>query len=137
MNHTLEPSSPAATYLETDPNNLAASLDADTAGYSKIQKKAADLISNAAHISSVYLSFTNWDAIGGIDTINWIRTTNYQQIVDIYPPFWPALRHNVIWLVCLAALAAGAMIVALPTLLVFALLQRHFISGLTLGATKG
>jgi multiple sugar transport system permease protein len=34
-------------------------------------------------------------------------------------------------------LAAGAMIVALPTLLVFALLQRHFISGLTLGATKG
>jgi multiple sugar transport system permease protein len=34
-------------------------------------------------------------------------------------------------------LAAGAMIVALPTLFVFALLQRHFISGLTLGATKG
>jgi ABC-type maltose transport system permease subunit len=90
LNHTLEPSSPAATYLETDPNNLAASLDADTAGYSKIQTKAADLISNAAHISSVYLSFTNWDA----------------------------------------------MIVALRTLLVFALLQRHFISGLTLRATK-
>jgi multiple sugar transport system substrate-binding protein len=38
-------------YLETDPNNIAASVDADTAGYSKIQKKAADLISNAAHIS--------------------------------------------------------------------------------------
>ena len=34
-------------------------------------------------------------------------------------------------------LAAGAMIIALPTLIVFALLQRHFISGLTLGATKG
>ena len=34
-------------------------------------------------------------------------------------------------------LAAGAMIVALPTLIVFALLQRQFISGLTLGATKG
>jgi multiple sugar transport system substrate-binding protein len=38
-------------YLETDPNNIAASVDADTAGYSKIQKNAADLISNAAHIS--------------------------------------------------------------------------------------
>jgi multiple sugar transport system permease protein len=34
-------------------------------------------------------------------------------------------------------LAAGAMLAALPTLLVFALLQRHFISGLTLGASKG
>jgi multiple sugar transport system permease protein len=33
--------------------------------------------------------------------------------------------------------AAGAMLAALPTLLVFALLQRHFISGLTLGASKG
>jgi multiple sugar transport system permease protein len=34
-------------------------------------------------------------------------------------------------------LAAGAMLAALPTLVVFALLQRHFISGLTLGASKG
>ena len=33
--------------------------------------------------------------------------------------------------------AAGAMMAALPTLIVFALLQRHFISGLTLGASKG
>jgi multiple sugar transport system permease protein len=34
-------------------------------------------------------------------------------------------------------LAAGAMLAALPTLIVFAVLQRHFISGLTLGASKG
>ncbi|WP_406002263.1 carbohydrate ABC transporter permease [Streptomyces sp. NBC_00829] len=34
-------------------------------------------------------------------------------------------------------LAAGSVIVALPTLLVFLLLQRHFIAGLTLGSTKG
>jgi multiple sugar transport system permease protein len=34
-------------------------------------------------------------------------------------------------------IAAGAMLAALPTLIVFALLQRHFISGLTLGASKG
>ncbi|MEV6162749.1 carbohydrate ABC transporter permease [Streptomyces sp. NPDC052052] len=33
-------------------------------------------------------------------------------------------------------LAAGAVIVALPTLVVFLLLQRHFIAGLTLGSTK-
>jgi multiple sugar transport system permease protein len=34
-------------------------------------------------------------------------------------------------------LAAGAMIAALPTLIVFFILRRQFISGLTLGATKG
>ena len=34
-------------------------------------------------------------------------------------------------------IAAGSILVALPTILVFALLQRHFISGLTLGASKG
>jgi multiple sugar transport system permease protein len=34
-------------------------------------------------------------------------------------------------------IAAGSMLAAVPTLIVFALLQRHFISGLTLGASKG
>ncbi|SRR6266487_1138094 len=34
-------------------------------------------------------------------------------------------------------LAAGSVLVALPTVIVFFLLQRHFIAGLTLGATKG
>ena len=34
-------------------------------------------------------------------------------------------------------LAAGGAIIALPTIIVFALLQRHFVKGLTLGATKG
>jgi multiple sugar transport system permease protein len=34
-------------------------------------------------------------------------------------------------------LAAGAVLVAIPTLVVFFALQKHFISGLTLGSTKG
>jgi multiple sugar transport system permease protein len=34
-------------------------------------------------------------------------------------------------------LAAGALLAAVPTILVFMALQRHFISGLTLGSTKG
>jgi multiple sugar transport system permease protein len=34
-------------------------------------------------------------------------------------------------------LAAAALLVAIPTILVYAVLQRHFISGLTLGSTKG
>ncbi len=33
--------------------------------------------------------------------------------------------------------AAGSVLVALPTLIVFFLLQKQFVSGLTLGATKG
>jgi multiple sugar transport system permease protein len=34
-------------------------------------------------------------------------------------------------------LAAGALLAAIPTILVYIALQRHFISGLTLGSTKG
>ncbi len=34
-------------------------------------------------------------------------------------------------------LAAGALLAAIPTILVFVVLQRHFVSGLTLGSTKG
>jgi multiple sugar transport system permease protein len=34
-------------------------------------------------------------------------------------------------------IAAGAIMVAIPTLLVFLLLQKQFVSGLTLGSTKG
>lgn len=34
-------------------------------------------------------------------------------------------------------LSAGALLAAVPTILVFLALQRHFISGLTLGSTKG
>jgi multiple sugar transport system permease protein len=34
-------------------------------------------------------------------------------------------------------LAAGAMIIALPTLIVYFVLQRQFVKGLTLGSTKG
>jgi multiple sugar transport system permease protein len=33
--------------------------------------------------------------------------------------------------------AAGSMVVALPPLIVFFILQKQFVSGLTLGATKG
>jgi ABC-type sugar transport system permease subunit len=57
-------------------------------------------------ISSILLSFTNWDGIGGVHTIHWIGTTNYRQIATIYPPFWPAFRHNLYWLAALAFVGA-------------------------------
>jgi multiple sugar transport system permease protein len=56
-------------------------------------------------ISSVLLSFTSWDGFGGVSAAEWIGTRNYVQIVEIYPPFWPAFKHNVYWLLVLAFIA--------------------------------
>ncbi|CAA9403787.1 MAG: N-acetyl-D-glucosamine ABC transporter, permease protein 1 [uncultured Nocardioides sp.] len=52
-------------------------------------------------ILSVVLSFGAWNGIGDVDQIQWVGTKNYADIVDIYPPFWPAIQHNLIWLVFL------------------------------------
>ena len=52
-------------------------------------------------LASVALSFARWEGIGGLDTIQWVGLTNYKNIFTIYPPFYPALRHNLIWLVFL------------------------------------
>nr|WP_040684393.1 sugar ABC transporter permease [Nocardiopsis halotolerans] len=52
---------------------------------------------------TVLLSFTRWDGIGGLDTIEWIGAQNYVDAFTIYPPFEPALRNNLVWLVVLFA----------------------------------
>ena len=49
-------------------------------------------------VASIALSFTNWDGIGGVSTAHWVGTQNYREIATIYPPFWPAVKHNLIWL---------------------------------------
>ncbi|HSK97870.1 MAG TPA: sugar ABC transporter permease [Euzebyales bacterium] len=49
-------------------------------------------------LASVVLSFTSWDGIGGFSTITPVGLENYRNIVTIYPPFWPAIAHNVLWL---------------------------------------
>jgi multiple sugar transport system permease protein len=49
-------------------------------------------------IGSVLLSFTNWDGIGPVSSVEFIGTKNYSDVVSIYPPFWPAVQHNLIWL---------------------------------------
>jgi multiple sugar transport system permease protein len=48
--------------------------------------------------ASVGLSFTRWDGIG-LDSISWVGLRNYREIFTIYPPFFPALWHNLLWLV--------------------------------------
>jgi multiple sugar transport system permease protein len=49
-------------------------------------------------LGSVALSFGTWNGFGDLDTIEWVGFQNYQDIATIYPPFWPAIRHNLIWL---------------------------------------
>ncbi|MCX4728221.1 carbohydrate ABC transporter permease [Streptomyces sp. NPDC090052] len=46
-------------------------------------------------LASVVLSFTSWDGVG---SIKWVGTQNYANLFTNYPPFWPAVRHNLLWL---------------------------------------
>lgn len=49
-------------------------------------------------LGSFVLSFGTWNGFGDLDTIEWVGFQNYEDIVTIYPPFWPAIQHNLIWL---------------------------------------
>jgi multiple sugar transport system permease protein len=49
-------------------------------------------------LGSVALSFGKWNGFGDLDTIEWVGFQNYRDIATIYPPFWPAIQHNLIWL---------------------------------------
>jgi multiple sugar transport system permease protein len=53
-------------------------------------------------IASVVLSFSSWN---GVSEIKWVGAQNYDNIVNNYPPFWPALRHNLLWLAFLGLVA--------------------------------
>jgi multiple sugar transport system permease protein len=49
-------------------------------------------------VATVILSFASWTGVGDLSTIKWIGTDNYVNVFTIYPPFKPALQHNLIWL---------------------------------------
>ncbi len=63
-------------------------------------------------LASIVLSLTSWD---GVSEIKWVGVQNYERIVTEYPPFPPAVRHNIFWLLFLG-------IVATPLGLFFAVL---------------
>ncbi|WP_404350438.1 sugar ABC transporter permease [Phycicoccus jejuensis] len=54
-------------------------------------------------VASVALSFTKWNGFK-FSSIEWVGTKNYVDIATIYPPFWPAIQHNLVWLVFLFVL---------------------------------
>jgi multiple sugar transport system permease protein len=56
-------------------------------------------------IGSIILSFSSWNGIGGLDKIKWIGFKNYQNLFSNYPPFWPAVENNLIWLAAFLLIA--------------------------------
>jgi multiple sugar transport system permease protein len=49
--------------------------------------------------ATVVLSFTDWNGIGNLGDINFIGGENYVNATTNYPPFGPAMQHNLTWLV--------------------------------------
>jgi multiple sugar transport system permease protein len=72
-------------------------------------------------ISSVLLSFTTWNGIGGLDKIKFVGIENYQKLTS-YPPFIPAVQHNLLWL-------AVFLFIATPIGIFFAVLLDKNIRG--------
>ena len=49
-------------------------------------------------LATVVLSFTNWDGFGPLSGAKSVGLKNYVDVITTYPPFRPALEHNLIWL---------------------------------------
>ena len=86
-------------------------------------------------LATVFLSFTKWNGVGGLHTKTCLPNVpsilnngclygiqNYHQAVTIYPEFWPAVRHNLIWL-------AVFVLFATPLGMLFAVLIDRGIKG--------
>lgn len=73
-------------------------------------------------VITVGLSLTSWDGIGGIADIEFVGFQNYVDVATIYPPFWPALWHNLIWL-------AGLFLVFTPLGMFLAVLLDKELKG--------
>lgn len=70
-------------------------------------------------LASIVLSFFDWDGFGPISEAKFVGTKWYTDAATIYPAFWPAIQHNVIWLLVL-------FLVATPVgLLIAVLLDRE------------
>jgi len=53
-------------------------------------------------LASIFLSLTRWN---GVTAPEFVGAENYTQAFTIYPPFWPALRNNILWLLALLLIA--------------------------------
>ncbi len=55
-------------------------------------------------VLSILLSFTRWNGLA-LSDIRAAGLANYQYVININPAFWPAVQHNVLWLLFLAVIA--------------------------------
>lgn len=53
-------------------------------------------------LATVYYSFTN---ATGFAPVKWIGLQNYHNLATVDPSFWPAVQHNVIWLLVFVFIA--------------------------------
>ncbi len=56
-------------------------------------------------IATVGLSFTTWDNLGGFGSIKNNGLGNYTFATQTDPQFWPAVEHNLIWLLVFVCIA--------------------------------
>jgi multiple sugar transport system permease protein len=69
------------------------------------------------------LSLTDWNGVGGLDALHFVGLDNYRQLATIDPAFWPALLHNLVWLIAF-------LVVAMPLgMLLAVLLDRELRGG--------
>lgn len=55
-------------------------------------------------VLSVVLSFVRWNGLT-FDNIRSAGVSNYAFVINDYPPFWPAVQHNILWLIFLGVIA--------------------------------
>ena len=56
-------------------------------------------------VASFFLSFTNWRGINALTAENFVGLKNYEQLFTTYPFFWPAVWHNILWLLTFVFIA--------------------------------
>lgn len=55
-------------------------------------------------VLSVLLSFVRWNGLA-LSDIHSAGLSNYNYVLNQYPSFWPAVQHNILWLVFLGVIA--------------------------------
>jgi multiple sugar transport system permease protein len=56
-------------------------------------------------LATIVFSFFDWDGFGPFSEAKFVGTRWYVEAATIYPAFWPAIQHNVIWLLVLFFIA--------------------------------
>ena len=56
-------------------------------------------------MATIVFSFFDWDGFGPFTEAKFVGTRWYTEAATIYPAFWPAIQHNVIWLLVLFFIA--------------------------------